>query len=408
MTWRMSRKTAEIALAEMFLPALYQEGVESETGGSEEIKVDLSLERKEFVQAQERDEELMVSAGTALSEAELKREPAGYCVVGGVLRKKGRPSTVPADEEWGMVPKSYGDEILNLAHKIPLGGHFGGRKTDGRIMKEFYWLHRRKDVIDYCRRELTQLEAINMLKAHHDQKTDLAGDIMKINEARVPPDKGKTHFEKISVVLTRWENSIVLTDFAVEFAPLIPEQSKPLRELIKRHAHVGPDVPRRCKELGHGAVATSGQPSEQHPYRMINSVTNGLKSTEVYIGDVVVWSDTWEEHIMAVEELVKWLSEASLTVNLAKSEFGRAKVTYLGFVVGQGQLAPMQVKVRAISEVPNPTDKRALRRFLEMVEYYRKFCREKNNFVDSTHPLTKPLPKNAKLVWDNPCYLCLG
>ncbi|XP_072101909.1 uncharacterized protein [Mobula birostris] len=84
-TRRMSRKAAEanIDLAETFLPALYQEG----------------LARKDFVLAQERDAELMVLTETALSEAELKRESVGYYVKERVLRRKWRPSTMPADEE---------------------------------------------------------------------------------------------------------------------------------------------------------------------------------------------------------------------------------------------------------------------------------------------------------------------
>ncbi|XP_062916237.1 uncharacterized protein LOC134352747 [Mobula hypostoma] len=95
-TRRMSRKAADvnIELAEMFLPAFYQGEVESEkkersgTGGSEGAEADLALARKDFVQAQERDEELMVLAETALSDAELKRGPVGYCVEEEVLRKK--------------------------------------------------------------------------------------------------------------------------------------------------------------------------------------------------------------------------------------------------------------------------------------------------------------------------------
>ncbi|XP_072137134.1 uncharacterized protein [Mobula birostris] len=164
-TRRMSRKAAEsnVDLAETFLPALYQEGLESEkkehsgVEGSEGVEVDLSLARKEFIQAQEQDEELMVLTETALSEKEIKRELVGYYVKEGVLMRKWRPSTVPADEEWGVVhqvvvPEIYRDEIFNLAHKIPLGGHFGMRNTVDRIMKEFYWPNMRKDIIEYCRR----------------------------------------------------------------------------------------------------------------------------------------------------------------------------------------------------------------------------------------------------------------
>ena len=89
--------------------------------------------------------------------------------------------------------------------------------------------------------------------------------------------------------------------------------------------------------------------------------------------------------------LFQWLVEANLTVNLAKSEFGQAKVTYLGYVIGQG---------KTIVSFPVPTGKKALRRFLGMVGYYRKFCK---NFADVTLPLTDLLKKNEKFVWDEPC-----
>ncbi|XP_062903649.1 uncharacterized protein LOC134346253 isoform X1 [Mobula hypostoma] len=321
----------------------------------------------------------MVLAETALSDAELRREPVGYCVEEEVLRKKGRPSTVPADEEWVVVQKSSGNESFNLAHKVPLGGHFEVlEETVGRIMKEVYRLHRRKDVIDYGRRELRRSQAFDML-------TNLVGVSAEINEARVPLIREKKQFEKMSMVSTRWEKAIVLASSADKVSPLIPEQSDSLGEVIKWLAHVCLIVPRRCKELGRWVVfVTLGQPSEQQPYRMSNSVTKGLTNTEVCIGDVIR------------------LSEASLIVNLEKNEFGHMKVTYLGIVVTQGQLAVMQAKVRAISDIPTLTDKRALRRLLEMVGYRRKFCN--NSVVTTPPPPTKPLRKKTKSGWDDPCY----
>ncbi|XP_059847699.1 trimeric intracellular cation channel type A isoform X1 [Hypanus sabinus] len=134
--------------------------------------------------------------------------------------------------------------------------------------------------------------------------------------------------------------------------------------------------------------------------RMINSVIYGLKDTDAYIDDLVTGNDTWEAHIIAVEKLFERLSKANLTINLAKSEFGHATVTYLGYVVGQGKVAPVQAKVRAILEIPTPTGKKTLRRFLGMVGYYRKFCK---NFANVALPFTNLLQKNVKFVWTVPC-----
>ena len=96
----------------------------------------------------------------------------------------------------------------------------------------------------------------------------------------------------------------------------------------------------------------------------------------------------------------KSLSEAKLTVNLAKSEFCHANLTFLGHIVGQGRVKPVEAKVEAISDFPVPTGKRQLKRFLGMVGYYRKFC---NNFSVIAEPLTNLLGKRVKYVWTEDC-----
>ena len=101
-----------------------------------------------------------------------------------------------------------------------------------------------------------------------------------------------------------------------------------------------------------------------------------------------------------VEELLQRLSDSKLTVNLAKSEFGCGTVTYLGHEIGQGRVAPVNAKVEAIASFPVPTDRRSLRRFLGMVGYYRKFCK---NFAQIALPLTDLLKANVKFVWSEQC-----
>ncbi len=65
-----------------------------------------------------------------------------------------------------------------------------------------------------------------------------------------------------------------------------------------------------------------------------------------------------------MNKIVGW---ARLTINLAKCEFARAIVTYLGKVVGQGE------KVTAIQEYPAPSTKTELMRFLGLAGYYHCF-----------------------------------
>ena len=134
--------------------------------------------------------------------------------------------------------------------------------------------------------------------------------------------------------------------------------------------------------------------------RLINKVIQGLEGVVAYIDDLIIFSDTWEDHLYKLEELFKKLAEAKLTMNLSKSEFGKAKVIYLGYVVGQGNIAPVEAKVKAIIEIPVPSSKKALMRFLGMAGYYRKFCK---NFSVVALPLTNLLKKKVNFIWSEAC-----
>ena len=68
--------------------------------------------------------------------------------------------------------------------------------------------------------------------------------------------------------------------------------------------------------------------------------------------------------------------------------------------MGQGQVKPVEAKVKAISDFRVPTGKRQLMHFLGMAGYYRKFC---NNFFVIAEPLTNLLGKRVKFVCTDDC-----
>ena len=57
-----------------------------------------------------------------------------------------------------------------------------------------------------------------------------------------------------------------------------------------------------------------------------------------------------------------------------KREFGKATVKYLGHIVGQGQVRPLDAKIQTIVKYPIPTSRKELASFLGMAGYYRNFC----------------------------------
>ena len=60
-----------------------------------------------------------------------------------------------------------------------------------------------------------------------------------------------------------------------------------------------------------------------------------------------------------------------LTVNLSKSHFVKAKVVYLGHVIGLGVVSPIKEKVKSIIDYPIPENTKSLMRFLGMEGYYK-------------------------------------
>lgn len=84
--------------------------------------------------------------------------------------------------------------------------------------------------------------------------------------------------------------------------------------------------------------------------RLINKVIAGLHGCEAYIDDVIIYSNTWEEHLQIIRKFFERLTEAKLTINPAKSEFAQARVTYLGQVIGQGKVKPVDTKISVISK----------------------------------------------------------
>lgn len=134
--------------------------------------------------------------------------------------------------------------------------------------------------------------------------------------------------------------------------------------------------------------------------KLVNQVISGLDNCEAYLDDIVVYSPDWSSHVAQLKALLDRLLAANLTVNLAKCEFAKATITYLGKIVEQGQVRTVRAKVEAIDHFPVPQSRIKLRKFLGMTGYYRAFC---PNFASVVSPLTDLLSPKTDFVWTDSC-----
>lgn len=105
-------------------------------------------------------------------------------------------------------------------------------------------------------------------------------------------------------------------------------------------------------------------------------------------GDILIASDTWEEHLATLTIVLTRLQAASLSVNFAKCIFGAASQEFLGMIIDSTGLRPAPSKLEAIANMPRSQTVEDLRTFLGLTGYLRQFVRD---YSIVTAPLTNIL-----------------
>ena len=105
--------------------------------------------------------------------------------------------------------------------------------------------------------------------------------------------------------------------------------------------------------------------------RLMQKVLTGLPFCSVYnVDDIIVFSDTWEEHMEHHRKVFARLRRVGLKLHPGKCRFARA---YLGHMVTSEGIGPNSEKVEAVQKFPVPTAVKGVRQFLELASYYRRF-----------------------------------
>src|SRR3546814_3060923 len=66
----------------------------------------------------------------------------------------------------------------------------------------------------------------------------------------------------------------------------------------------------------------------------------------VYIDDLIIYSETMDEHLKLLCEVLTIFREQKYFINLKKSEFGLKELEFLGFIVGGDQIRPDRKSTR--------------------------------------------------------------
>lgn len=137
--------------------------------------------------------------------------------------------------------------------------------------------------------------------------------------------------------------------------------------------------------------------------RLIHEVCRGLDFVFAYVDDLCIASTTPEEHHEHLRILFERLKQYNLAINIAKCEFGKQEIQFLGHCVSPRGLLPLPEKIEAIKAFPLPTMVKKLKSFLATLNFYRKFM---PNAIETQAVLLEMIPGNKKndrtlLTWTN-------
>ncbi|TLM25049.1 RNA-directed DNA polymerase, partial [Acinetobacter baumannii] len=107
--------------------------------------------------------------------------------------------------------------------------------------------------------------------------------------------------------------------------------------------------------------------------RFVDEMLRGLDFTYAYIDDLLIFSKDEEAHKKHLHQLFSRLQKYGMVINTGKCVFGVPKITFLGYSISAEGTKPLPSKVEAIKTFPVPKTVRELRRFLGMVNFYRRF-----------------------------------
>lgn len=137
--------------------------------------------------------------------------------------------------------------------------------------------------------------------------------------------------------------------------------------------------------------------------RFIHEVFQDLDFCFIYIDDILVFSPSEKEHRMHLNKMFQRLEEYGLTVNVTKSVFGQPKVAFLGYEISEKGISPLPERVQAILNYSLPQTVSDLKRFLGVINFYRRSLPKAAEAQLALTDLTQGAVKNdkTKIVWNS-------
>ena len=138
---------------------------------------------------------------------------------------------------------------------------------------------------------------------------------------------------------------------------------------------------------------------------LMSTVLTGLNNfTFTYLDDVLVFSETYDDHLHQLNVMFKKFQKAGLKIKLSKCQFFKSHLHYLGHRISANGLEPLPKKVKVIRNLAQARNVHEAHHILGLLGYYRSFIPA---FANITLPIISLLKKNTPFLWSNKCQQAL-
>ena len=119
---------------------------------------------------------------------------------------------------------------------------------------------------------------------------------------------------------------------------------------------------------------------------------------------VIGYQEEEQDHDKAFTQLLETAKKNNIELNFDKIQYKQKEVEFFGETYMTQGCKPSDTKVKAVTEMPKPTNLKDLQTFLGMVQYLSKFS---PRIAEIAEPLRDLMKKHAPYAWGpeaQPCF----
>ncbi|CAF1299994.1 unnamed protein product [Didymodactylos carnosus] len=136
---------------------------------------------------------------------------------------------------------------------------------------------------------------------------------------------------------------------------------------------------------------------------MINTLKSCRSFCLVYLDDIIVFSNSFEQHLDHLKQVFAALEDKNITLNPPKCEIAVQKINYLGHTITETTVTPMNDRIKTILEIKEPRTLVQANKFIGALSWYRKFLPHFATVAAPIHAVTNLTKANKhKFKWKEP------